>query len=62
VVAVIVTRDWVVDVLTRAGFTDQAERARRELPDTMDYEELPEWGQKYGITIDELRSAMGGSP
>jgi hypothetical protein len=62
VVAVQITRHQVVEVLTKAGFTEAAEEARRELPDTIDSEKVAEWGQKWGITRDELMSAMGGSP
>jgi hypothetical protein len=62
VVAVEVTRQWVIDVLTRVGFTEAAEDARRVLPETIDRERLADWAQKWGITLDELRSAMGGSP
>ncbi len=61
-VAVEVTREWVVDVLTRAGFIEAAEEANRGLPETIDREKLADWAQKRGITLDELKSAMGGSP
>ena len=61
-IAVQVTRHQVIEVLTRAGFTEAADEARRSLPDTIDVEKLAEWGQKWGITRDELVSRMGGSP
>ena len=56
------TRQHVVDLLRRTGFSEAAEEAARTLPDPVDLDYLAEWGVKYGITRDELISRMGGSP
>jgi hypothetical protein len=55
-------RQWVVDTLRRLGYPYEAEEAARVLPDPVDMEQLREFGDRYGISVDELTSRMGGSP
>jgi hypothetical protein len=55
-------RQWVVDMLRRLGYVHEAEEAARVLPDPVEIEELIQFGDKYGISRDELTSRMGGSP
>jgi hypothetical protein len=56
------SRQKVVDTLTRAGFHLVADEAMAELPDPVDFEVVQNWGLERGITKDVLISAMGGSP
>lgn len=50
-------------VLRRAGYPpDTIARLDRELPDGVDLKNQPSLLNKYGVTLDELRSRMGGSP
>ncbi len=62
VVAMAQDRQWVVDTLRRLGYTQEAEEAARVLPDPVDVEQLREFGDRYGISMAELTSRMGGSP
>jgi hypothetical protein len=55
-------RQWVVDTLRRLGYQHEAEEAARVLPDPVDMEQLIQFGDRYGISRDELTSQMGGSP
>jgi hypothetical protein len=55
-------RQWVVDMLRRLGYEDEAEAAMRELPDPVDQEQLRQFGDRHGISTAELTSRMGGSP
>ena len=55
-------RQWVVDTLRRAGYVQEAEEAARVLPDPVSLEQLVEFGDRYGISMAELTSRMGGSP
>jgi hypothetical protein len=55
-------RQWVVDTLRRLGYVHEAEEAARVLPDPVEIEQLIVFGDKYGISRDELTSRMGGSP
>ena len=56
------SRQHVIDVLNRAGYTELAEEASRVLPDPVDSNQLGEWGLQHGLTLDDLISRMGGSP
>jgi hypothetical protein len=56
------TKQWLVDLLRRLGYTEAAEDASRELPDEFDLEQLQEFGDRHGISRDEVTDAMGGSP
>jgi hypothetical protein len=62
VVAMGQDRQWVVDTLRRLGYVHEAEEAARVLPDPVNMEQLREFGDRYGISVDELTSRMGGSP
>jgi len=62
VVAMGQERQWVVDTLRRLGYAHEAEEAARVLPDPVNMEQLREFGDRYGISVDELTSRMGGSP
>ena len=55
-------RQWVVDTLRRLGYEHEAEEAARVLPDPVDSEQLRAFGDRVGISMDELTSRMGGSP
>ena len=62
VVAVQLTRQHVVDMLRRAGLSDIADAAQRDLPDPVDSERAAAWAVPYGINMGELIDRMGGSP
>jgi hypothetical protein len=62
VVAMGQDRQWVVDTLRRLGYEHEAEEAARVLPDPVEAEQLREFGDRYGISVAELTSRMGGSP
>jgi hypothetical protein len=57
-----IARQQVADLLRRAGLTEMAEDAVRDLPDPVDSEQVAAWAVPYGINMDELTSRMGGSP
>lgn len=56
------SRQYVADSLRRQGFPELADMALRELPDPVDIEQLETWGVRYGVSMDDLISRMGGSP
>jgi hypothetical protein len=60
--AVALDRQWVVDMLRRLGYTEEAEEAARDLPDPVERKQLIEFGDRHGISAAELTSRMGGSP
>jgi hypothetical protein len=55
-------RQWVIDVLQRLGYSQEADAAAQELPEEASREEVVSFGDRHGISIDELTSRMGGSP
>ena len=55
-------RQWVIDLLRRLGYTQAAEEAARELPDPVTLEEVMKFGDRHGLSHDEILSQMGGSP
>lgn len=59
---VVPDRNWVVGLLHQLGYAQEAEAALRELPDEVSVEQLKEFGDRHGISRDELTSRMGGSP
>ena len=61
-VAVLLTRQNVVDVLRKAGLPEMVDEALRDLPDPVDSEQVAVWAVPYGINMDNLISRMGGSP
>jgi hypothetical protein len=54
-------KDWLVDLLRRLGYTQEAEAALRELPDHVSIDQLIEFGERHGINRGELIDRMGGS-
>ena len=62
VVAMGQDRQWVVDTLRRLGYAHEADEAARVLPDPVEMKQLREFGDRYGISMAELTSRMGGSP
>jgi antitoxin component HigA of HigAB toxin-antitoxin module len=56
------SRQWVVDLLRQMGYAQEADEAAQELPDPVDVEQLKEFGDRHGISRDELTNRMGGSP
>jgi len=56
------SRQWLVDTLRRLGYTQAADDALRVLPDQIDVKRLEEFGDRHGISRDELIDRMGGSP
>jgi hypothetical protein len=55
-------RQWFLDTLRRLGYTEAADAAERELPDSVSLEELKKFTDRYNISRDEVMSQMGGSP
>lgn len=55
-------RQWLVDLLRRLGYTQAADDALREMPEEFDLEQLQEFGERHGISRDEVTDALGGSP
>lgn len=55
-------RQWVVDMLRRLGYQQAAEEAERELPEQVSMQQVREFGDRHGVSHDELTSRMGGSP
>ena len=56
------SRQWLVDTLRRIGYPHEADEALRLLPDEFDLQQLEEFGDRHGISRDELINRMGGSP
>jgi len=61
-VAMLIAKRGIVELLRRAGHPEVAEEADRSLPDPVELEIAAEFGMRHGITRDELISRMGGSP
>ena len=57
-----VTRKWVVDLLREMGYSEAADHAGHELPDPVEMDEVKKFGDRHGVTHDDLISRMGGSP
>ena len=55
-------RQWIIDTLHRLGYTQAAEAAARELPESISADRLQQFVAKHGVSRDELTSRMGGSP
>ena len=56
------SRQHVIDLLNRLGYTELAEEASRVLPDPVDADQVSTWGMQHGLSRDDLISRMGGSP
>jgi hypothetical protein len=56
------TREHLVELLRRMGRPDVAEAAMQSLPERMDRSDAEQFVMRYGVTMDQLISEMGGSP
>jgi hypothetical protein len=56
-----ISRQWVVDLLNRTGYSEAAEEASRILAESLDLKQLEEFGDQHGIPRSELVSRMGGT-
>lgn len=56
------TKQWLVELLRRLGYTQAADDALREMPDEFDLERLQEFGERHDISRDDVTDALGGSP
>jgi len=59
---VMIEKDWVVNLLRHLGYVQEADAALKELPDHISHDELAAFGDRHGITRDELTNRAGGSP
>jgi hypothetical protein len=57
-----VSKQSVIAFLRGLGFPDIADEAERDLPDPVELRQVQEFGERHGITRDELINRMGGSP
>ena len=55
-------KKWLLEMLRRLGYTKAAEDALREMPDEFDLKQLQDFGERHGISRDEVTDKMGGSP
>jgi hypothetical protein len=62
VIAMQYSRQYVIDMLRRLGYTELADEASLALPDPVDIDRLTAWGMQHGLSRDDLISQMGGSP
>jgi len=59
------SRQDVVDLLRRAGWSELADEASRTLPDPVEVTQLEAWGMQHGVSYEDLKSrfgSRGGSP
>jgi hypothetical protein len=56
------TKQWLVNILRRLGYTQAADDALQEMPEEFDLQQLQEFSEKHGISRDKVTDAMGGSP
>ena len=56
------TRQWLIELLRRLGYTKAADDALREMPEEFDLKQLQDFGERHGISRDEVTDAFGGSP
>jgi hypothetical protein len=57
-----VSKKDVIDFLRGLGYPDVADEAERDLPDPVELRRAQEFGERHGISSDELINRMGGSP
>jgi hypothetical protein len=55
-------RSEVAGLLRSLGLHEEAEKLQDELPESVEEDELIEFGARYGITREWLMGRMGGSP
>jgi hypothetical protein len=56
------SKQEIVAVLRRTGYTDLADEAERVLPDPVGEDQLVALASSHGVNRDDLISEMGGSP
>jgi hypothetical protein len=56
------SRQEIVEILRRTGYTELADEAERVLPDPIDIDQLTAFAQSHGVDRDTFISEMGGSP
>jgi hypothetical protein len=62
VVAMQVSKQYMIDFLRRWGYREVADEAERDLPDPVELSHAQEWAERHGISRGELIDRMGGSP
>ena len=56
------SRQELVAIMRRTGYTELADEAERVLPDPVDSDQLQAFAQRHGVSKDDMISEMGGSP
>jgi hypothetical protein len=56
------SRQEVVAIMRRTGYTELADEAERVLPDPVDLDQLEAFARQHGVSKDDMISEMGGSP
>jgi hypothetical protein len=56
------SRQEIVALFRRTGYTDLADEAERVLPDPIDVSQLEAFANSHGVNRDDIISDMGGSP
>jgi hypothetical protein len=56
------SREEVVAIMRRTGYTELADEAERVLPDPVDSDQLEAFARRHGVNRDDMISGMGGSP
>ena len=56
------SRQEIVAILQRTGYTELADEAERVLPDPIDPDQLLAFAQSHGVDRDTFINEMGGSP
>jgi hypothetical protein len=56
------SRQELVALMRRTGYTELADEAERVLPDPVNSDQLIAFAQEHGVDRDDFISGMGGSP
>jgi hypothetical protein len=56
------SRQYIIQMLRRAGLSDVAAAAQKSLPDPVDSKALEHFCARYGLSKQSLTDRMGGSP
>jgi hypothetical protein len=56
------SRQEVVAIMRRTGYTELADEAEHVLPDPVDLDQLQAFARQHGVNKDDIISEMGGSP
>ena len=56
------SKQEVVALMRRTGYTELADEAERVLPDPVDLDQLEAFARQHGVSKDDIISEMGGSP